>query len=244
MKKLEGFKLVVVDYPIGLMQDPVVASLMGRVFHIKYETYGQVHAPGVIPIDKADFFATHLILCQESAAGLTPIFAYRSVTWERCQAHRQEFPALSVVQQDGNTLLAQKMAQVMAEYQERPQAISWDSAWAQDPSVRVGKTSEQKEQLREITMAIGCLHHQAMDIPHMVTLGTLKVKTDVFFHLMGLRPLLDHQRFAYSAQFGSEVEVYHGVGFSEQAMACAEKYRALWEQRLQYDGLAEKKKAA
>ncbi len=244
MKVFEGYKLVVVDYPISLMHDPVVASLMGKVFHIKYETYGQVHAPGVIPVDKADFYATHLILCQESATGLTPIFAYRSVSWERCLEHRQEFPALSVVQQDGNEVLTQEMKLIMDQYQDCPRAISWDSAWAQDPNVRVGKTAEQKEQLREITMAIGCLHHQAMDIPHMVTLGTLKVKTDVFFHLMGLRPLVPQQKFAYSAQFGSEVEVYHGVGFSEQAMACAQKYQALWDQRIEYSGLVEKKKVA
>lgn len=244
MKNVEGYKLVVVDYPISLMLDPVVSALMGKVFHIKYETYGQVHAPGVIPVDKADFFATHLILCQESTDGLTPIFAYRSVTWERCLAHRQEFPALSVVQQDGNDVLTQKMKQVMELYKETPGSISWDSAWAQDPNVRVGKSAEQKEQLREITMAIGCLHHEAMDIPHMVTLGTLKVKTDVFFHTMGLRPLVDQQKFAYSAQFGSEVEVYHGVGFSPQAKACAEKYRAIWDQRVHYDGLSEKKKVA
>ncbi len=244
MDILNGYRLVVIDHPIGLLMDPDVSSLLGKVFHIKYTTYGQVHAPGVIPIDKADFFATHLILCQEEASGLKPIFAYRSVTWEKCLLHRQAFPALSVVQQDGNAVLTKKMEEVMDLYRERPQSISWDSAWAQEPNVRVGKTAEQKEQLREMTMAIGCLHHQAMDIPHMVTLGTLKVKTDVFFQTMGLRPLVENQKFAYSAQFGSEVEVYHGIGFSAQAQACAEKYRALWDQRIQLDGYLEKKKAA
>jgi hypothetical protein len=240
---MKAYRLVVIDYPISMFDNPFVSSLLGKVLKIKFETYGQVHAPGVIPADKADFFGTHLILCEEQG-GLNPIFAYRSVTLERCLQHRFEFPALTVARQDGSQGLLERIESLTEKYQPQGHKISWDSAWAQDASVRVSKTAEERELFRRITMAIGCLHHQNEGIDHMLTLGTLKVKTDVLFNLMGLAPVLPDAKFSYSGQFGSEVEVYGGDSFSLAAKSAAEEFRGLWSNRLAFSGMQQTKKVA
>ena len=239
---MKDYRLVVVDSPMSIFADQELSQLMGKVFQIKFASYNEVHAHGVIPADKSDFFGTHLIVCQEEGGKLEPIFAYRSVSWARCEQHHFEFPAWSVVRQDASTEHQKSMGQLLGRYAYGKERISWDSAWAQDPLLRTSKSPEQKNEFRQITMAVGCLHHLRAGITHMVTLGTLKVKTDVFFANMGLAPLIPQGKFAYSAQFGSEVEIYHGDQFSPFALECADRYQSLWDNRLVFDGSQAKPK--
>lgn len=245
---LKRYQLVVIDYPVYALDDAFTQSLLGKALKLKIEGYNSTYTERVFPFDKADFFGTHLIFCEEVDGELIPIFFYKSAPYDRCLKHNFEFPAYTCVKTDGHPSLVSDISKLI-EQVNKPELISFDSSWAQNINYRFSGDNGLKERLREIMMMVIVMHHQEFKLPHMLCTGVVKVKTDQFFLRIGMQKLNEHAHHNEYFMDGTEMVIFYANSFSEEAMQNAEKHKNLWNKKLVVDGLkikdiASRKRAA
>ncbi len=233
------FKVVIIDYPILALADSFCSQLLGKIFKMKYDGYGYTYNEKIIPMDKTDFFGTHIIFCEETENGLDPVFAYRSVSLSRCLEYSVEFPALYMMRNDGHPSCVDDLNKLIGSIKDAS-TISYDSSWAQDLNYRFSENPEMKETLREIMTMVIVMHHKEFKIPHMVTCGVVKVKTDRFFLSIGLNKLNENAHFIENGMTKEECVIFYTQDFSFEAKRLAKKHEELWNNKLVVDGLSVK----
>lgn len=240
--ELKNYRVVVIDYPVFGLDDPNCAVLLGRALKMKLDGYAATYSDRALPFDKADFFGTHIMFCEEKDGELFPVFAYKSTPLDRCLKYHYDFPATTIM---NNGLLPSSCLTDLNKIIEKagdPSLVSFDSAWAQDLDYRFKDDKELKEHLREIMMMVIVKHHQDYNIPHMLTSGAVKVKTDLFFKRIGMNMLNEHARFKEKRLDDSEGIIFYTETFSFEALSMAKKYQDLWDNRLVMDGRVRKEK--
>lgn len=228
------FKVVVIDYPIYVLDDVFCSQLLGKSLKMKFDGYQATYGGSVLPMDKGDFFSTHIIFCEEIHNDLIPIFSYKSTPLDRCLHHGFEFPGLSLMKSDGDETCVKDLEHLI-ETVPRPELISFDSSWAQNLNYR--SDHQIKDWLREVMMMVIVKHHEEFNIPHMVTCGVVKVKTDQFFLKIGLNKLNDKSHFHQKNLQGAEAVIFYNNEFSLTANQMAFKHAKLWKDKLLVDGM-------
>lgn len=233
---LKRYQLVVIDYPVFAWDDGLCQQLLGEAIKLKIEGYHSTYSDRVMPFDKADFFGTHLIFCEEVKDKLVPIFFYKSAPYDRCLKHNFEFPAFTCVKTDGHPSLVTDLNKLIKNV-NAPEKISFDSSWAQNINYRFSGDQGMKERLREIMMMVIVQHHREFNLPHMLCTGVVKVKTDQFFLRIGMQKLNEHAHHNEYFMDGTEMVIFYARDFSPEALIAAEKYKYLWDKKLLIDGL-------
>lgn len=228
------FKVVIIDYPIEVLDNDLCAIIFGKTLQMKHIGYKVTYGENVLPMDKSDFFSTHIIFCEDRGDQLIPIIAYKSTAYDRCLSYNFEFPALTLMKNDGHPSCVDKINNILQNV-ESPNMISFDSCWAQNLEYRFSPDSELKKCLREITMMFAVKHHKEFNIPHMMTCGVVKVKTDQFFLKIGLKQLNEHALFKQKNLNGEDVVIFYNNEFSFEALTMAKKYEKLWNEKLVID---------
>jgi hypothetical protein len=229
------FRVVIIDYPIYALDNTECSEIFGKALSIKHAGYSLTYGENVLPMDKTDFFSTHIMLCEEVNDQLIPIIIYKATPYDRCLHYGIEFPGLSIVKADGHPDCVREIETILSNL-DNPNMISFDSSWAQNPEYRFSKDSQLKNCLKEITMMFAVKHHEEFRLPHMMTLGVVKVKTDKFFEQIGLKKLTGPSRFKLKSLNDSDVYIYHNNAFSDEALIMAEKYNELWKNKLVISG--------
>lgn len=228
------FRVVVIDYPIFALDDSFCSNLLGKALKMKFDGYEAAYGNNILPMDKADFFGTHILFCEETDNELIPIFAYKATPLDRCIDNCFEFPGLTLMKADGDPGCVDEINRIIAEV-NAPELISFDSSWAQNLDYR--QDPELKEWLKEIMMMVIVKHHEEFNIPHMITCGVVKVKTDQFFLKIGLNKLTEKAHFYQKNLKGAEAVIFYNNKFSLIANQMAFKHAGLWRNKLLIDGL-------
>ena len=230
------FRVIIIDYPIYAFEDKFCANILGKALHMKHTGYVATYGEKILPMDKTDFFSTHIMLCEELNNELIPVIIYKATPYDRCLHYGVEFPALNILKSDGHEESIIEINKILTNLED-PGLISFDSSWAQNLDYRFTKDSQLKNNLREITMMFAVKHHEEFKLPHMMTLGVVKVKTDQFFERIGLKKLPGRSLFNLRSLNNSEVIIFHNDAFSDEALIMAEKFKELWENKLVISGL-------
>lgn len=225
------FKVVIIDYPVLCLDDPFVSSLLGRTLKMKYEGYASTYDDSVLPMDQTDFFATHLILCEEVYDKLIPVIAYKSISYERCLKHKVEFPALALMKTDGQLEAAKAVENLLLSVGD-PHKISYEASCAQNLSYRNSKEEGLKETIRELLTMMLVQHHHEFSIPHMLICGIPRVGTDLLLQKMGLSKINTYAEFKQSNLNKEPAVLLYREGFNNYAEAVAKKHIKIWDKRL------------
>lgn len=234
------FKMVIIDYPIYTLDNLLCATLFGKALKMKFEGYAFTYSDRVLPMDKSDFFGTHIIFCEDVDNTLIPIVACKSVSLDRCLKYNVEFPIISTIKYDSHPSCVGEINKIINDVRD-PALISYDSSWAQNLNYRFSAKPEFKEMLREVMMMIIVMHHKEYKIPHMLTCGAVKVKTDQFFLSVGLKKLNEHSHFNQKNLNDEETVIFYTDSFSLEAHRMSKKHQDLWDQKLVINGFAEHK---
>ena len=229
----DDLQIVVLEDLKHFWDVPEVRELYCEIMQVKFDGYGSVYGDNVISSDKADFFGTHLIVCQKGIK-LKPLFGYKSVTLDKCKEFHLKFPALSLVSNDGHSECLTKLEAILLEAQQMHETVSFDYSWAQTPNIKGIKTSEMKNLFRDLVMTLVVNHHQDYNIDHMLTCGVVKVKTDLFFDRMGMDKISKKSLFVQRDLNDEAVHIFHARKFSDYAYEMASNYYDLWNNRLEY----------
>lgn len=232
---LKRFKVVVIDYPVFVLDDPFCSTLLNKALKMKFDGYEATYGENIIPMDKSDFFGTHIMFCEETNNGLIPIFAYKATPLNRCLENYFEFPGLSLMKSDGDPSCVKRINEIIDSV-NAPELISFDSSWAQNLNYRFSSNLDLKDWLREVMMMVIVKHHEEFNIPHMLTCGVVKVKTDLFFHKIGLNELTEKSHFFQKNLKNAEAVIFYNDRFSEMANQMAKKHEGLWKNKILIDG--------
>ena len=228
---IDDLQIVVIEDLKDVWQDPDVRELYCDLMQIKLDSYGLVYGDNVVSADKADYFGTHLLVCQRGIR-LKPIFGYKSITLEKSNEFHLTFPALSLVKADAHKDCIDELERIIKGAQQRGESISFDYSWAQDANLKEFRTREMAQKFRDITMSIGVNHHREYGIEHMITCGVVKVRTDQFFEKMGLQKVSSRSEFPQKDLNDNNVHIFHTKDFSLYGYEVAAKYLDLWEKRI------------
>jgi hypothetical protein len=214
----KNYRVVVIDYPVFVLDDQRCATVLGKTLQMKNLGYRSTYGENVLPMDKTDFFSTHIILCEEKKDELIPILAYKATPY------------------DGHPSCVDKIHEILSSIKD-PSNISFDSSWAQNLEYRFSGDSNLKNELREITMMLIVKHHEEFNLAHMMTCGVVKVKTDQFFLKIGLDKLNENALFKQKSINNEDVVIFYNNSFSYEAVNMAKKHKNLWENKLMISGL-------
>jgi len=228
IKKLQ---IVVIEDLKDFWSNSDVRGLYSDLMQIKLDGYGSVYGENVISSDKADFFGTHLLIC-EKGLRLRPLLGYKSVTVDKCAGFHMKFPARTLVEADGHEECLSELDGIIQNAESKDENISFDYSWAQCVELKKDRSPETASLLRDLTMAVGVNHHNDYNIPHMLACGVVKVKTDQFFDKMGLNKISSKSLFPQKDLNGEPVHIFHSNRFSDYANTMADKYYDLWNNRL------------
>lgn len=239
--KIEDLQIVVIEDLKDYWEDHDIRRLYADMMQVKFNGYEKAYGHNVISADKADFFGTHLIVCQKGIT-LKPLFGYKSVTYDKCKEYNLQFPALSLVKSDAEIECLKQLQHILHNAQTANKKISFDYSWAQDPSLKKDRSEEVAKLFRDLVMVLVVNHHKDYEIDEMITCGVIKVKTDQFFERMGFQKISNESKFKQKDLNDDEVHIFHTDRYSDYAYSVAEKYKELWDNRLEFSLSSKKQK--
>ena len=232
MFELSELKLIILENPYDLMEKSQVRDLFSRMVELKVKGYRHEYDYGVMPVDSTDFIANHIMICLESEEGFKPVCAYRSLSLQRSMAFKAQFPALALAKERGSSALVREVQEMIDFSLANGRGLSYDSSWTVDPELR--KERKNNRIFLELLMALCVLYHRDYNLPDWITAGILRLETHEVFYRMGLVPFENDPVIKHPAVHDEEAIFVKLKENSEAALEMAEKYKALWKERVVY----------
>lgn len=227
--------VVVIENAWENWSDPKVRDLFMKAIGLKQMGYGKEYPSSVISVDGTDFFASHHLVCKESESGdLVPLMGYRSVPFSRAKYFHYPFGGTALVRAANAPEHEASIANILEHAAWRRHEISYDSSWTILPEIR--RDRELTGKLQEIMKAIHVLYHTTGGPQEVVAGAVMKFKMDRYYHYWGYGEIQNNGRklpgLLHPFFEGAEIVVFHAQQFSTQAIADAERYRSMWEERI------------
>lgn len=236
LDRLKGrqFRIVLLNSAYDTMESPQTQSLLGQIAAFKIRGYRSEYPYGVLPLDAVDFVGCHLLLCEETVAGLKILVGMKSITLDRCRVHALEFPALHLL--DGQNLPDHRLA--LEEAIERStrlhHRLGYNGSWTIHPEVRTDRVVRQL--CYDATVVFFARYYRDYEIGNVIAAATVQFKVERFKEYMGFG-YMEHKgkrldSFPYLPYPGCRVILMNLTQASAEADALAARYDTLWRNRL------------
>lgn len=224
--------IVVLESPYSTLALPEGREVFSGVIGTKIKGYTAVHDKNSLPVDTTDFLATHVLVADKNDPFNTVYSTYKTTTFKVCEQYNIPFPFLTLLKNHAHADCYNEMERIINECREKGEDLSYDTGWTINPSVREDKDLQMV--LKDLANVFAINHHRDYNIPHWVTLGICKVKTDQYFKKMGLVEISDKATvihpFLHQAEAKALISLNHQ--YTDFAYHTAEKYQSLWDNRI------------
>jgi hypothetical protein len=233
------YRIVVVDCPIDVWQEPRIEHLFHQIIDVKLQGYGAEYPYGVIAVDGTDFVATHIAVCEEKGGRFEPLLAYKSISLERCLNFKQTFPALALARAAKSFGHVRVLTDLVKRYEQAPSRLRYCSAFTIRPELR--KDRELTGFLKNLLAGVHVNLIKDTGAIEALTCGVVRFRVDKLWESWGYHALSAGEQPLPSIRQvsldGEEVKMYRLVSarFSEHAERCAEEYAAFWQNRVVID---------
>ena len=227
-------------------EDETFKNLFYKVIQLKMKGYEAEYPNGVLPIDTTDFFADHILICEEIEGSFIPLSGIKSTTLKDSEFHKTSFPGLSLVHAAETKPHIESMKELIQKCLNEKKNLAYTGSWTTLPEVRKNKALNN-EVIRYFHAAY-VLHHLENKIDEIITGGTIRFKADKFFGEMG------HDLFCLKGQplepinvkhlFGERVQVLHLKRFTDEAIKKASLLQQSWNDRIEITPESVTKKTA
>jgi hypothetical protein len=241
---LDDLQVIVLEKPYETLNDDFGRQMFAGVMALKIRGYLAIHNEGAMPVDTTDFIATHLIVTRKNDPINNVLMAYKSTSYLDCEKFKLAFPFTQLLKNAGHPNCSLEMDRILAECAAKKEDLSYDTGWTICPSVREDK--ELQGVLKEMLTMFVVNHHKDYNIPHWVTLGILKVKTDQYFLKMGLdeisdQPILSHPLLHLT---DARAVIAKDNIYSLFTHSTAKKYKSMWDDRITIESSKKNQKIA
>jgi hypothetical protein len=229
---LRDLCIVVLECPYQNLSLEEAKITFSNMINTKIEGYKAVHNDGVMPVDTTDFIATHLIVANKNDPFNDIYMSYKSISYKTCEKYNIPFPFMTLLKNHAHPDCLLKMEEILEECKKLNQDLSYDTGWTINPKVR-GNTDLQAD-LKEIITMFVLNHHRDYQIPHWVTLGICKVKTDQYFLKMGLQEISNNALLAHPYLHLTEARAVISMNeeYTPYVFETAKKFQHLWDNRI------------
>jgi len=237
--KIAGFsdslKIVVINSVYDTIKtSPQVLELFPKIVKLKLEGYEAEYPYGVLPLDTSDFICTHYAVCKKTSTGLTPLMAYRSITWEKCVEHFLEIPALKLARY-GTENHIKSISEKLEHLSNQKSRVSYDSSFTIHPSIRNNK--DKRDLLKNIMLSMHVLAHQDYDIPYIFAGGVERFKMEKMYHFWGYQDLSwkgEKLPPVYPEFVLKEpTSIFFCDSFSKEGVSIAKEFKSYWDNRIE-----------
>ncbi len=226
-----NLQVIVLESPYDTLYSEEGKQLFSRLMELKIKGYTAIHGRGVMPFDTTDFIATHIIIANKSDPMNNILMSYKSTSFMACKKYNVPFPFLTLLKTSHKECLSE-MENILLKCESKGEDLSYDTGWTINPEVRDNKKLQSF--LKEIVPCLVVHHHDFYKIPHWVTLGILKIKTDQYFFKMGAREISSHPILKHPYLHNTEARavIAENHQYSEFTMNMAKEFKFLWDQRI------------
>jgi hypothetical protein len=247
----KNYQFVLIRSPHELMGYQSVREIFPKVIDLKTTGYRQEYDKHVLPFDSSDFIASHLLLCEKGTKGeLIPVLGFKSVTLEKCDAHRISFPMFGMLENETTNEPYKAVLKTILDqhrYDGTSAKIAYNGSFTVLPRLRENKVL--MKELWDITFSLLTNYYSEYDIDHVVAICSTKFNVHKkkeslgWNFIQGPSGLLEpyNCRSLFDASF-VPMEL---VGVREKSSVPSSKFKDMWEDRVTYDlehlSVAEKK---
>ena len=230
--------MVELDCPREIWENSQVREFLGDVLDLRFRGYAQEYGAKIIPADVSDFFATHIVTCQELPNGvLRPISSYKMVSVKRCREFGRAFSGLSVCENSGAPSHAESVRSIMEECDSLRRNLGYCYSWTIDPSIRKDEVLTQL--VRNLVYATHKGWQEENNVPEMVIAGVVRFKVDRYQESIGYQRILDSNgdelaHFPHFELNREPVTLLHMKKHSDHCLEMVKKYAHFWNERLIY----------
>lgn len=232
--RLEDLEIIVVSGFFDQIEDPRIGQIFLNLLKLKRSGYLSKHSNRFLPVGTHDFIGHHIILCEKKTS--IPILCSKIVSYNTCSYYNTSFPLNDL----GNFLSEDQRRELKLIIDTRimqGKDVSYSGGLTIHPAFKgFGATPLFKD----IYTGIHYLAHKTYEYSTMMGFGAPKVGTDIFFRSWGVRPLevngvpMQAQSTPFangidSILFWSDIE-----SLSDYKRSMGEKFKELWEARLDY----------
>jgi len=227
-------RVVILDCPYDTMDHPLVQDLFPKVLALKIQGYRSEHPYGVMPVDSGDFVGCHVLLCEESDAGLNPIMGFKSITEDRCRTFQLEFPAYHLL--DHTRLFQHRKAitECLENAKKEKARVGYNGSWTMSPDARAHRDFARI--VKDMSISFLALYYQTYHIKYVVAAAVVRFKVDHLKRFIGFKQIELRgkalKNFDSPAFFGEELALMFLNEFSVKINQLAENFKDLWANRL------------
>lgn len=244
--RIERLRLVVMESPYDSWNHPLTEPLFGKMVGLKIKGYGRVYPYGVLAVDTTDLISDHLLICEETESGLSPLFGNKSVPLTKCELHNLPFSGLSVVEESNAPLHVQAMKRIIADSKKNGVDLRYAGSMTIHPDETGNK--EWSLTLRELFTTLYVRFYQSLQKAEVITGATLRFKVQNYTGWLG-HQLIEHNgaplgavQVAHLAK--EEVLWTHLKAFTPEAQMTAQKWDHLWQNRIHIEASKSSKAAS
>ncbi len=238
MENKSKFRVIVLRCPYDNFYNPMVRDLFPKIAQLKIKGYQKEYPYGVLPFDASDFIATHILLCEDLKTGLKPIMGFKSVTLERCDLHKINFPIFGMLKSNDKTdIHEESVLKLVQTYRERGIAhrLAYNGSFTIDPDFRASE--KVKKEIWGIATTLVVKYYEEYFIDHVIAVCATTFKVDRYKRYLGwinLNDAFGNELPSYKCYALSEapLKVMHVTEVSEAAKSDALKYIDLWNKRI------------
>ncbi|MBC7711796.1 MAG: hypothetical protein H7177_00555 [Rhizobacter sp.] len=228
--------IVVLESPYDSLILKDARKIFSNMINTKLRGYKSYHEDGVMPVDTTDFIATHLIIANKNNPFEEIYMSYKSCSYQTCEKYNIPFPFMAILKNYAHKDCYEKMSQTMEECRFKNEDLSYDTGWTINPDIKGDK--ELQIILKEMVTTFVTNHHPQYNVPHWVTLGICKVKTDQMFLKMGLDEISSNavfqHPFLHKTAARAVISMYNQ--YTDYVFDTAKKYQSLWDNRITISG--------
>lgn len=229
---LSDLCVVILECPYITLSQQNGREIFSNMMNVKIKGYASVHDDKVMPVDTTDFIATHMIVADKRAPFEKIYMSYKSTSYKMCDRYSLPFPFMTMLKNHAPTECFSKMEEIMKSCREKNEDLSYDTGWTINPEIRGDK--EFQSILKDLITLFVVNHHNDYRIPHWVTLGICKVKTDQYFLKMGLEEISTNSILLHPFLHNTDARAVISMNgkYTDFVFETAKKYQFLWDNRI------------
>ena len=228
-KEVRDLQIVVLDNPYNAIEYPLIQKFFAKTCALKVNGYRARFDYGVLPWGTTDLFGTNILICEKVDGNLEPICGYKSVALSKCREFNLPFCPLLAAKD--NPSICNAVEEIIKSCDKRSIDISFDSSWTVSPDLRGRK--EFKKHLRAMIISLTMGHHDEYNIAEWITSGTIRMGTHDYFKSMGLKEVGEDPVYQHPLLFNSDCMMFYLQEYSKLAFKMHERYRFLWDNRIE-----------
>ena len=226
-------RMLILDCPLKLMDDPFVRDLLAKLIKLKAEGFETVTSK-YFAFDQSDLVATHFIVGRFNESGMfDPLISYKGMGEESYLDWGIDFSGISVVEATGSKDHIIAIENYVDKIKRCDKKIGYSASLAMCPLIR---SRREKNLLLEMFLFMSSKFITDFGLNSSICIARVKKKSHRILQRIGYRPLKlfgqELPAVPFPQYINDEFLIMVLDEISEEGMRIVGQYSSQWDQRI------------